>query len=160
VLQAAALGRGGEVFVLDMGDPVKISDLAEDLIRLSGLEAGTDIEIVYSGMRPGEKLYEELFFGPDDATPTEHPKILRARDTNLSEEVDRHVDLLIESARRRETADELRRMIHRLVPGYESPSLVNEEARRTRTQEPASQPRRSFDKLTEPVAPIGTSLPA
>jgi FlaA1/EpsC-like NDP-sugar epimerase len=119
VLQAAALGKGGEVFVLDMGEPVKIADLAEDLIRLSGLEAGSDIEISYTGVRPGEKLYEELFFGPADATPTTHPKILRARDGNPSVEIDDYVGALISAAQRREPQDELRRMIQLLVPEYQ-----------------------------------------
>lgn len=75
VLQAAVLGQGGEVFVLDMGDPVKIVDLARDMIELSGLEEGRDIEIVYTGMRPGEKMYEELFVHSEQHRPTVHPKI-------------------------------------------------------------------------------------
>ncbi len=75
VLQAAALGRGGEVFVLDMGEPVRIADLASDLIRLSGLEPGRDIEIRYTGLRPGEKLYEELFDPAEAHERTEHAKI-------------------------------------------------------------------------------------
>jgi FlaA1/EpsC-like NDP-sugar epimerase len=128
VLQAAALGRGGEVFVLDMGDPVKISDLAEDLIRLSGLEAGTDIEIVYSGMRPGEKLYEELFFGPDDATPTSHPKILQARDGHPSTEVDDDVQDLLVAAHRHAPPDELRGLIRRLVPEFCPPATSGQGA--------------------------------
>jgi FlaA1/EpsC-like NDP-sugar epimerase len=123
VLQAAALGQGGEVFVLDMGEPVRISDLAEDLIRLSGLEVGSDIEIEYTGVRPGEKLYEELFFGPNDAAPTQHPKILKARDTSASGELDSQIDRLIEAARRRASEAELRRMLHVLVPEYRHPSL-------------------------------------
>jgi FlaA1/EpsC-like NDP-sugar epimerase len=124
VLQAATLGRGGEVFVLDMGEPVKIADLAEDLIRLSGLEVNSDIEISYTGTRPGEKLYEELFFGPSDATPTSHAKILRARDGRSSIDLDGSIDGLVAAARRRETVLELRRMIHYLVPEYTHPSVT------------------------------------
>jgi FlaA1/EpsC-like NDP-sugar epimerase len=80
VLQAGALGRGGELFMLDMGEQVRIVDLARDLIRLSGLEVDVDIEIQYTGMRPGEKLFEEMFFEHEHATRTDHPKVLRARD--------------------------------------------------------------------------------
>jgi FlaA1/EpsC-like NDP-sugar epimerase len=75
VLQAAVLGKGGEVFVLDMGDPIKIFDLARDMIELSGLEVGRDIDIVYTGLRPGEKMYEELFVAGEQHHPTIHPKI-------------------------------------------------------------------------------------
>jgi FlaA1/EpsC-like NDP-sugar epimerase len=135
-----------------MGEPLRIADLAEDLIRLSGLEVGSDIEIAYTGIRPGEKLYEELFFGPDDATPTEHPKILRARDSMPSLEIDRHVEALIKAARNCDPEDTLRFRIRQLVPQYdhsslhELPSLQNLDApampHRTRvTREPAiSQP--------------------
>lgn len=79
VLQAAALGKGGEVFILDMGKPVKIVDLACDLIRLSGLEPGKDIEITYSGIRPGEKLFEELATDAERAEKTRHQKIFIGR---------------------------------------------------------------------------------
>lgn len=75
VLQAAALGQGGEIFVLDMGEPVRIVDLAKDLIRLSGLEPEHDIEIRFTGMRPGEKLYEELFDPSENHRRTKHEKI-------------------------------------------------------------------------------------
>ena len=75
VLQAGAMGEGAEIFVLDMGEPVRILDLAHDLITLSGLRPGEDIEIVYSGVRPGEKLYEELSIQGEDVSRTSHPKI-------------------------------------------------------------------------------------
>jgi FlaA1/EpsC-like NDP-sugar epimerase len=88
VIQAGALAEGGDVFVLDMGEPVKIADLARHMIRLSGLEVcddehpDGDIEIVYTGLRPGEKLYEELLIG-EDVSGTEHPKIMRAMEEML-----------------------------------------------------------------------------
>jgi FlaA1/EpsC-like NDP-sugar epimerase len=78
LLQAAVLGHGGEVFVLDMGEPVRIVDLAADLVKLSGMQLGRDIDIVYSGVRPGEKLNEELFLGSEDFHRTGHPKIFAA----------------------------------------------------------------------------------
>ncbi len=76
ILQAATMGNGGEIFVLDMGEPVKIADLAEQMIRLTGLEPGHDIEIKYTGLRPGEKLYEELFHEAEELQTTSHPKIM------------------------------------------------------------------------------------
>ena len=75
VLQSASMGNGGEIYVLDMGEPVKIVDLARDLITLSGFRVGEDIEIVFTGMRPGEKLYEELSIEGEDVSRTAHPKI-------------------------------------------------------------------------------------
>lgn len=77
VLQSATLGEGGEIFVLDMGQPMKIVDLARQLIELSGLNADTDIEIKFTGLRPGEKLYEELNHNTENMTPTSHAKIMR-----------------------------------------------------------------------------------
>ncbi|MGY6631851.1 MAG: polysaccharide biosynthesis protein [Wenzhouxiangella sp.] len=79
ILQAGVLGEGGEVFVLDMGEPVRISYLAEQLIRLAGREPGRDIEIVYTGLRPGEKLFEELFHQHESYAKTAHEKIFLTR---------------------------------------------------------------------------------
>ena len=78
VIQAGAMGHGGEIFVLDMGEPVRIVDLARDMIRLSGLRVGEDIEIQFSGVRPGEKLFEELHITGETHVPTTHPKIVIA----------------------------------------------------------------------------------
>lgn len=79
IMQASVIGKGGEIFVLDMGEPVKISFLAEQMIRLSGKEPGVDIEISYTGLRPGEKMCEELFHDSERLEPTGHEKILLAR---------------------------------------------------------------------------------
>jgi FlaA1/EpsC-like NDP-sugar epimerase len=83
VLQAASMGRGGETFVLNMGEPVRILDLAQDLIRLSGLEPGRDIEIVFTGTRPGEKLTEELWEAGTPLARTSHPDIFRLASPEL-----------------------------------------------------------------------------
>jgi FlaA1/EpsC-like NDP-sugar epimerase len=76
ILQAGALGKGGEVFILEMGTQVKITDMARDLIRLSGRSPDRDIEIVFTGLRPGEKLHEELITKGEDIIPTAHDKIM------------------------------------------------------------------------------------
>jgi FlaA1/EpsC-like NDP-sugar epimerase len=118
VLQAAAIGNQGEVFVLDMGESVRVFDLATDLIRLSGLEPDVDIEVRFTGMRPGEKLYEELFFTGADVTPTIHPKILRARDAEASHHSDADIEALIKASRENRSAATIRRLILKLVPEY------------------------------------------
>jgi FlaA1/EpsC-like NDP-sugar epimerase len=78
VIQAGAMGQGGEIFVLDMGEPVRILDLAHDLIRLSGLRVDEDIEVEITGLRPGEKLYEELYDAAETHLQTKHSKIMVA----------------------------------------------------------------------------------
>jgi FlaA1/EpsC-like NDP-sugar epimerase len=118
VLQAGAIGKGGEVFVLNMGEPVKVLDLATDLIRLSGLEVGTDIEIRFTGTRPGEKLYEELFFTAENALPTGHPKVLRAKNGVLPIGLSTVVELLTDGARRGWSDPQLRTLLVRLVPDF------------------------------------------
>ncbi len=81
VIQAGAMANGGEIFVLDMGEPVKIMDLAKNLIRLSGFEPGEDIKIEVTGLRPGEKLYEELLMDEEGLTATKHDKIFIGQPT-------------------------------------------------------------------------------
>ncbi|MDD3001554.1 MAG: nucleoside-diphosphate sugar epimerase/dehydratase [Candidatus Riflebacteria bacterium] len=87
VIQAGAYGKGGEVFILDMGEPVRIVDLAEDLIRLAGLEVGGDIEIKFTGVRPGEKLYEELLTASEGITATRNSKIFVAKPEEVNEQI-------------------------------------------------------------------------
>jgi FlaA1/EpsC-like NDP-sugar epimerase len=118
VLQSAALGTEGEVFVLDMGEPVRVFDLATDLVRLSGLELDVDIEVQFTGIRPGEKLYEEMFFTGANITPTNHPKILRARDAEADDYNPADIEILIQAARDNAPASRLRRLILKLVPEY------------------------------------------
>ena len=84
VLQAAAMGNGGEVFVLDMGEPVKIVDLARNMIRLSGFN-DDEIPITFTGLRPGEKLYEELLADSEETLETPHPKLRIARSRGVSD---------------------------------------------------------------------------
>lgn len=117
VLQAGALGRGGEVFVLDMGEPIKIVDLATDLIRLSGLEPGPDIKIQFSGLRAGEKLYEEMFFSAEHVLPTDHPKVLRARNGLLAEGTRKKIETLVHAAAGGRE-DEMREMLQELVSDF------------------------------------------
>jgi FlaA1/EpsC-like NDP-sugar epimerase len=123
VLQAGTMGQGGDVFVLDMGEPVRIADLAADLIRLSGKEVGKDVEIQFSGIRPGEKLYEELFFDAEHAIPTDHPKVLRARNAALNGDVALLTEELVRAAVERRADADLRALLRRLVPDYE-PALA------------------------------------
>ena len=118
VLQAGAMGAGGETFILDMGEPVKIVDLARDLITLSGLRPGEDIEIKFSGVRPGEKLYEELSTSAEDARRTTHPKVFTGRsDHHDVVAVEARVEALLGLAQVA-TGESIRAALGELVPGY------------------------------------------
>ena len=123
VLQAAALGQGGEVFVLDMGEPVKIVDLARDLIRLSGLEPDRDIEIVFSGLRPGDKLFEELF-AEGEVARTMHEKILVAMNEKIDHipNLEAQVEGLVREAQDGDV-DAVMQYLTALVPSYRPASV-------------------------------------
>ena len=127
VLQASYLGRGGEIFVLDMGEQVKVVDLARNMIVLSCLVPDRDIQIVYSGLRPGEKLYEELFDEAEQIAPTAHVKIRRAISPPemQSDRLDQVIAAL-ETAVSHGDDDELIRRLKEAVPTYTpaSPSSI------------------------------------
>jgi FlaA1/EpsC-like NDP-sugar epimerase len=133
VIQAGAMARGGEVFVLDMGEPVRIADLARSMIRLSGLTEKTDaepmgdIEVKAVGLRPGEKLFEELLIG-DDVVPSGHPRIMCARERHIEPAL---LDKMIQSLRQACTSndsDSMLRQVRNLVPEYRPADEVNAEA--------------------------------
>jgi FlaA1/EpsC-like NDP-sugar epimerase len=95
IMQAGVMGKGGEIFVLDMGQPVKVAYLAEQMIRLSGKVPGKDIKIEYTGLRPGEKLFEELFYEQEQLNKTGHKKILLAQSVPVDwERLNRLVDAM------------------------------------------------------------------
>ena len=121
VLQAGTMGQGGEIFILDMGEPVKIVDLARDLIRLSGMVPDEDIEIEFTGMRPGEKLFEELSVSGERADKTKHPKIFIGRTPPVRwDETSRQIAELVALAdvERPVEAKVLRTAVKALVPEY------------------------------------------
>ncbi len=117
VIQAGAIGRSGEILSLDMGDPVRIVDLAGDMVRLSGLKLGQDIEIEFSGLRPGEKLFEELHVHGEKHLPTPHPKITVAdRKRRDAAVVRRSIEQLVQRAD--EYPESVVEMLKRIVPEY------------------------------------------
>ena len=127
ILQAGAMGEGGEIFVLEMGTPVKIADIARDLIRLSGKEPDVDIKIVFTGLREGEKLYEELIAAGEDILPTGHEKVMVLRsDSHFREAKDRRefwekltkeIDELLKDASRHDKVA-IKRRLKEIVPEY------------------------------------------
>ena len=118
VLQSATLGQGGEIFVLDMGLPMKISDLARQLIELSGLEPDTDIEIKYTGLRPGEKLFEELNHKTENMVATDHPKVMRfLSQPQTLEQIEAGFDA-VKKASASGDSDQIKLAIQKVVPEY------------------------------------------
>ncbi|MGB4073024.1 polysaccharide biosynthesis protein [Pseudomonas sp.] len=123
VIQAGAMGQGGDVFVLDMGQPVRIVELAEKMIHLSGLSVRSeknlqgDIAIEFSGLRPGEKLYEELLIG-DNVSPTDHPMIMRANEEHLPWDAFKQVLADLLAAVECDDYDRVRQLLRETVSGY------------------------------------------
>jgi FlaA1/EpsC-like NDP-sugar epimerase len=118
VLQAATMGKGGEIFVLDMGEPVKIVELAKELITLSGFRPGEDIEIVFTGPRPGEKLFEELSIVGENMLPTKHPKIAAWKNIPKDRETLRaEIAKLVDIARTQDY-ERIVELIKQLIPEY------------------------------------------
>ena len=127
VLEAGAYGKGGEIFIFDMGKSVKIIDLAKRMIQLSGLILGKDIQIKFTGLRPGEKLYEELLNIEENAIPTHHPLILTAKVRKFSlADVRQDIEELTAMVPTRSNFDIIRKM-KQMVPEYKSQNSVYEE---------------------------------
>jgi len=128
ILQAGTMGKGGEIFVLDMGEPVKIAYLAEQLIRLSGRRPGEDIGIIYTGLRPGEKLYEELFHESEKLAGTTHPKILLANSRSMDfAQLEQTLDGLTTACEVNE-ARQIYGLLSELVPEHQSRLSLDAEA--------------------------------
>ena len=125
ILQAGAMGEGGEIYVLDMGEPVKINYLAEQMIKLSGRVPGEEIMIVYTGLRPGEKLFEELFYENEHKDSTVHPKILLARHPAINLEFLPDKLKTMELACNEFDEDKLKALLHELAPELQSQPQQN-----------------------------------
>jgi FlaA1/EpsC-like NDP-sugar epimerase len=138
VIQAGAMAHGGDLFVLDMGEPVRIDDLARLMIRLTGLEVRTpetpegDIAIVYTGLRPGEKLYEELLIGANTKA-TEHPRILRSDEPFLPRaDLERELGLL-KAAMNARDVETMHSVLMRTVEGYHSEATPAQDGEQPRS---------------------------
>ena len=136
VLEAVYLGKGNDLFVFDMGEPVKIDYLARKMIELSGLRPDIDIKIVYTGLRPGEKLYEELLYQKENTIPTNHSKIFHAKSSirNDFDVVSELVDQLIKTAKDFDKMETVR-LIKAIVPDYKSQNSVYEQLDEQKTSE-------------------------
>jgi FlaA1/EpsC-like NDP-sugar epimerase len=165
VMQAGAMGQGGEIFILDMGEPVRIVDLARDLITLSGLRPGEDVEIEFTGVRPGEKLFEELATDAEHADKTKHPKVfigrIKPHDLDATEA---GVQALLEAAEAG-VVELVRTALGQIVPEYRearppparTTSPHGEPALRAEPGEPRSSSARGEPALAGPRT--GTSVP-
>ena len=118
VLEAGAMANGGEIFVLNMGEPVKIYDLACDLIRLSGLEPGVDINIKFTGLRPGEKLFEEISMSDEDVTKTDNEKIFIMKPMEFDSELFSNSLKDLERSSLEDDPKDMFKIVKKLVPTF------------------------------------------
>ncbi|CCY71939.1 polysaccharide biosynthesis protein CapD [Clostridium sp. CAG:921] len=130
ILQAITYADGGEIFVLDMGKPVKIYDLAVSLIKLSGYEPEVDIPIKFTGLREGEKLYEELLMAEEGLTATTHNKIFISKPMDISlKELENKLSKLHNLNENSDTLEcDVRKVMKQVVPTYKEPDVVNKKA--------------------------------
>ena len=144
VIQAGAMAKKGELFVLDMGKPIKIYDLAKSMIKLSGLEPGKDIEIKEIGLRPGEKLYEELLIKSETLDKTENDLIfIEKDDVPTREKVENNINLLREAAEKWDKAEteealQARELLMQIVPTFKLPAAVNVDAEKSKEMQIAN----------------------
>lgn len=133
-MTSGAMAKSGELFVLDMGKPVKIIDLAESMIRLSGLEPGKDIQIVETGLRPGEKMYEELLVQGEKLGKTKNEKIFIEKDTPLSEAEIEDKLRMLQAALETKSNRAVKKALKEVVPTYRAPEDINGAALEEKVQ--------------------------
>jgi len=150
VLQAGAMGEGGEIYILDMGEPMKIVDLAREMITLSGFRPDEDIAIEFTGVRPGEKLFEELATNAESADKTRHPKIFIGR-VRPSAAPMRALDELMSLANTGANAETIRTSLRALVPEYAQPTSPPTPVRSEPLVEPSDADGRSRERRTNPL---------
>jgi FlaA1/EpsC-like NDP-sugar epimerase len=127
ILQASVIGRGSEIYVLNMGEPIKISYLARQMIRLSGKTPGEDIDIIYTGLRPGEKLVEQLFHSEETLADTGYEKILLAQTREVDVETINRICLELSQACQSYDYQQIEELIKRAVPEYRSEAMLADQ---------------------------------
>ena len=151
VLEAGFMGKGGEIFVFDMGKPVKIYDLAVKMITLAGLEPGRDIDIIETGLRPGEKLYEELLATKENTLPTYHKKIMIGKTRECNPVLVHHEVLSLLNLLKSATDDQLVCAMKKLVPEFVSQNSTYERFDQTTSKENKPEKITSANFNLEPV---------